>query len=411
MNRLAHDARIMDQTFEQWQDRLDRFAADSHCHDSILFEFLSKSSHAVNTFFTAFLRLTEIQDILHQLSSLTSKAMFGSTAFPRFLDTEIQAKLQADQDLQYTARALLDGFSVLLNPMVDIEHHGTRVSTSLLFTIPQIPYCDAFCVIEYLSPIKFNVSNVCYTGPVTATVLALISCPHSKQIVTTAMLQKCYQDDLTFACPLSVLDFATNIAWLGFPFNHKTKLPFPRHHTRAPDCTDLHPMIHLGEPTPHDPPGRTYLATASTKLELSTGPHLTAPLTVYQFPCNITFSGMVTGLGTCPTRTTVTIPLTTASTLHYVPWTDAMANTSQLNLRHQELDIPVPEQLNQTILATLEQTYQALDRRFSTTLHQTNQNIHHIDHHDKHNRHHRLRGPSDEPPGPMHPDSGAYLDA
>ena len=111
INLLSHDAQIMEATFTQWQNKLNRFAAGTKCHDALLFEFLSKHSNAVNNAFASFLRLTEIQDVLHQLSSLTHKALFGYTMLPRFLDTEIHAKLQSDQSLIYTDKAFSLSFS------------------------------------------------------------------------------------------------------------------------------------------------------------------------------------------------------------------------------------------------------------------------------------------------------------
>ena len=111
VNRLSHDAQIMEATFTQWQNKLNRFAVGTKCHDALLFEFLSKHSNAVNNAFASFLRLTEIQDVLHQLSSLTHKALFGYTMLPRFLDTEIHAKLQSDQSLIYTDKAFSLSFS------------------------------------------------------------------------------------------------------------------------------------------------------------------------------------------------------------------------------------------------------------------------------------------------------------
>lgn len=122
----------MEATFTQWQNKLNRFAAGTKCHDGLFFEFLSKHSSAVNNAFASLLRLTEIQDVLH-------KALFGYTMLPRFLDTEIHTKLQSDQSLIYTDKALMDGFPILLSPMVDIEHHGQHISL------------DAFCTIEHLN--------------------------------------------------------------------------------------------------------------------------------------------------------------------------------------------------------------------------------------------------------------------
>ena len=363
VNRLSSDARLMEATFTDWQDKLNRFAAGTKCHDGLLFEFLSKHSWAVNQAFASFLRLTEIQDILHQLAGLTKKALFGYSMLPRFLDTEIHAKLASDQSLLYTVKALQDGFPILINPMVDIEHHGQHITARLLLTIPVLPNLAAFCTIEYLSPLKFNLSNTCYTGPVTATNFALVSCPTSKQLVTTEMLQQCYKDSSTIICPQHILNFATNISWLGFPFNPDVKLTFPRNHVRAHDCSNLHPLVHLG--------GRSYLSTTTAPLTLSSGQLVTTPFTIYHFPCNVSFAGMVTGLGRCPSRISLTVPLFTTYSVQYVPWADATADDMLLQLHHDSLDIPPPTTLNHSVLDELDLTYATLDGEFTTKLAQT----------------------------------------
>ena len=69
--------------------------------------------------------------------------------------------------MQHTTKALTDGFSLVINPMVDIEHKGSHVEASVLLTLPEIPNSEAFCTIETLTPLKFNSSNICYTGPIT----------------------------------------------------------------------------------------------------------------------------------------------------------------------------------------------------------------------------------------------------
>ena len=94
--------------------------------------------------------------------------------------------------------------------MVDIEHTGHSVEASVLLTIPEIPNLNAFCTVEYLTPIKYQLADVCYSGPVTKGDLAL----NSQSIVVSEALNKCYHDATAFICPSNVLTLATN----GFPF-------------------------------------------------------------------------------------------------------------------------------------------------------------------------------------------------
>ena len=82
--------------------------------------------------------------------------------------------------MTYTSEALNDGFLLFINPMVDIEHSGNQVEASVLLTVPEIPDLNSFCTIEYLTPLKYNLSNTCYSGPVTKLNLEIISCPNSK---------------------------------------------------------------------------------------------------------------------------------------------------------------------------------------------------------------------------------------
>ena len=251
--------------------------------------------------------------------------------------------------------------------MVDIEHGGIHVEASVLLTIPEVQNLNSFCTIEYLTPIKFKSGNICYSGPITNSNLVLISCPNSKQIVSTEALNKCYQDSSAFICPTNILTVATNISWLGFPFHPDAKLTFPRYHVRAKDCTNLHPLIHLG--------GRSFLATMAATLPLSTGPMTTSPLTVYHIPCNASFVGMATGLDHCPERLSVSIPLSTASSMQFIPWSAAAPNMSQTIFTHPVFDIPTPANLNKSVLADLDSTFTALDGQLLNSITATNESI------------------------------------
>ena len=360
LNRLSQDMRVIDKTFSTWQTKLNEFAAENQCHESLLLEFLSKHANSVNRAFASLLRLTEIQDVLHQFSTVETKTLFGFPHLPPFLHPQITSRLATLPYMKFTSQALKEGFPLFVNPMVDIEHAGNQIESSILLTIPVVPDLNGFCTLEYLTPVKIQSSDTCYSGPVTTSNLVLLTCPNSQQIVTTEALNKCYHDSTAFICPTNVLTVASNISWLGFPFNFDVKLTFPRHHVIAKDCNNLHPLLHLG--------GRTYLATTTTALPLSSGTIMTSPLSVYKIPCNVSLTGMATGVGRCPDRLSVSVPLVTASSVQFVPWAAAVNNYSAFAFDHKNFVIPAPEQLNKTVLADLDATFTALDGQLSTAL-------------------------------------------
>ena len=119
-------------------------------------EFLSKYTVEINPAFTAFLRLFEIQDILNQISRLNRKALVGYSDLPKFVSSNLSPKLQTDSSLQLTISALEEGLSVLATPMVDMEHDGHDLNVNMLFLVPEIKSNENFCVIEHLTPLKFN---------------------------------------------------------------------------------------------------------------------------------------------------------------------------------------------------------------------------------------------------------------
>ena len=199
--------------------------------------------------------------------------------------------------MKFTSQALKEGFPLFVNPTIDIEHVRNQIEATILLTIPAVPYLNCFCTLEYLTPVKIQSSDICYSGPVTTSNLVLISCPNSQQIVPTEALNKCYRDTTAFICPTNVLTIASNISWLGFPFTSDVKLTFPRHHVIAKDCANLHPLLHLG--------GRTHLATTITALPLSSGTLMTSLLSVHKIPCNVSLIGMATGVCRCPYRLSV----------------------------------------------------------------------------------------------------------
>ena len=196
--------------------------------------------------------------------------------------------------------------------------------------------------------------------------LVLLTCPHTTQVLNVATLTKCYQDSTALICPTNLLNVATNTSWLGFPFNYDSKLTFPRNHMQAPACINLHPLLNLG--------GCTFFATTTSTLRLRSGTLITAPLAVYQFPCNESFEGMVTGLGTCPAHITI-LPLSSASHLRFAPWKTLIVNTTLHNFYHATISIPEPLHLNQSVLDSLDSTFNTLDGQLTQSIQDTSGDV------------------------------------
>ena len=136
--------------------------------------------------------------------------------------------------------------------------------------------------------------------------------------IARTLLDKCYHTHDTFVCPQHILKTVNDTQWLGLPWNKNAKLNFVRRHQQAPDCSDLHNVYHLGS--------RYYLSTQQGLLPVfntTDGPsHLISltPLTVYHFPCELTFTTQQTGLGTCPHRITLHLPYFSSNSFRYIPW-------------------------------------------------------------------------------------------
>ena len=298
---LSQDLKIVQNTFTSWQRQLKKFANSVRCHEGLTMEFLSKYTAEINRAFVAFLRLFEIQDTLSQIFHLNEKPLVGYSDLPKFISSHLSAKLSIDPSLRLTITALEEGLSVLAGPMVDVEHNGQNLTIDILLLAPEITDKNSFCVVEHLTPLKFNISGKCFSGPVQHTNLALINCPNSRQVVSLEGLDRCFSSEVGFLCPKNVLKSVSSLQWLGFAWNPNLKLSFPRNHEVAPDCDHIHPLIHLG--------GRYFLSTTSETLTLSSGELDVSPLAVYNFPCNVSFIGMKTSLGTCPQRLLVSLPL------------------------------------------------------------------------------------------------------
>ena len=205
-------------------------------------------------------------------------------------------------------------------------------------------------MVEHLSPLKFNLSSICFTGPVRQTSLALITSPNSKQVVSIEALDKCFSSEVGFLCPKHVLKTISSLRWLGFAWNPELKLSFARNHQAAPNCDHLQPLIHLG--------GRRFLSTTSGSIPTTEGNLDVSPLAVYSFPCNTSFVGLKTTLASYPESLSISLPLFSASTITYVHWNPASDDVSPLQLHHKSLAIPPSLTINKTAINDLDELYQ-----------------------------------------------------
>ena len=365
VNGLIVSLRAMNGAFRSWRVQLNSFASRDNCHYNNFMEFLSKFSLETTRAFSSLLRFLEISDVLQQTRQLHKKPAIGLNDLPSFVSSEIQVRLHTIPPLVRTAEGLDSGFPLLLDPMIDYDYDISRaLGVRMLFTVPVLSKDFSTCTIEYLSPIKYNVSGTCYTGPITRDQLALLRCENSEFLIHENLLAKCALSDYTFVCPDHILRLVSDTTWLGLPWTRGSKLVFSRNHVKAQDCSQLEDLHHLG--------GRNYLSTQHGILTLrnKTGgvTHTVplSPLIVYHFPCDLEFSTQRTGFGSCPDRISTHIPLFTDSTFRYVPW--ERDNYALLDLHYKSLNISPPLVLNKSTLQSLDKTYHLLDNQLDTQL-------------------------------------------
>ena len=99
-------------------------------------------------------------------------------------------------------------------------------------------------------------------------------------------------------------------------------------------------------------------------------------LTIYHFPCELTFSTQQTGLGTCPDRITFHLPLFTTNSLRYIPWTHA--NDNLLALHYKSLNFTPPLHFDNATLNSLEHTFRLLDGQLANKLASIKHDISHL---------------------------------
>ena len=195
--------------------------------------------------------------------------------------------------------------------------------------------------------------------------LALITCPHAKHIISTSALDKCFVNNNAVLCPTNVLQLVNEVEWLGYAWGPGMKLDHPRYHMSSKNCDDLHPMINLG--------GRYYLSTSTGTLNTNMGTLTVSPLTIYHFPCNVTFNSMKAGLSKCPRHMEITLPIFKKQTLTYIPWN--MKDTYQLKLHYDSLKIPTPIKITDNVTDQLNKLYDLYDQRMKEDIDIANKDI------------------------------------
>jgi len=198
------------------------------------------------------------------------------------------------------------------------------------------------------------------TGPVRQTNLALITCPDSKQIISLEALDRCFNSEVGFLGPTNVLKTVSSLPWLGFAWNPELKLSFPRNHLSAPNCDHIQTFVHLG--------GRFFLSTTSGTILTNTGYLDITPLAIYNFPCNVSFTGMKTSLATCPKALNVSLPILSEDSIVYVKRDPVKSDIGTLQLHHKSLSIPQRVSLNRTAINEFDELFNYYDSQLHSTL-------------------------------------------
>ena len=202
--------------------------------------------------------------------------MVGFNDLPRSISTELSAQLSAIPSLTTTIEALDSGFPLIIRPLLDYDFStNNKFKLNILFSVPSLTPNNNFCTVQSLTPLKYNISGVCFTGPLSREDVMLVTC----QVVL---------------CPKSLLLKATHTDWLAMAWTPRSRLTFQRNHKRATDCNGLKPLLHLG--------ARYYLSTTFHTITLHTAAGTISrvsltPLSILHVPCNSSFEDQEIGLG------------------------------------------------------------------------------------------------------------------
>ena len=87
---------------------------------------------------------------LNQFNRIRGKELVRYNDLPESLSSALTLQLQKQREFRYTAKALADGFPILMNPLTQYEHRDRYISLHTFLTLPRITTTTAFCTIEYL---------------------------------------------------------------------------------------------------------------------------------------------------------------------------------------------------------------------------------------------------------------------
>ena len=249
----------------------------------------------VNRALTSHLHLQELDDFLRQAEKITNHELTGFKDLPRSISTELSAQLSAILSLKTTIKALDRGFPLIIRRLLNYDFStNNKFKINIFFTVPSLTPNNNFCTVQSLTPLKYNISGVCFTGPLSSEDVMLVTCPTHRYFVNPAAL--CTTSEVVL-CPKSLLLRATHTDWLCMAWTPRSRLTFQRNHKRVTDCNGLKPLLHLG--------AHYYLSTTLHTITLHTAAGTTShvtltPLSIFQVPCNSSFDDQEIGLGKCP---------------------------------------------------------------------------------------------------------------
>ena len=225
VNGLSDTLRDIDKTFLGWQRELQSFASKEHCHYETSLEFFSKYTMQIIRALSSLLRLIELEDFTRQTEHLTKQDLIGYSALPRSISTELSAQLSAVPSLRATSSALNSGFPLLIPPLLDYDFTPNhKFKLNILFTVSHVSSNEKYCTIQPLTPLKDNISGICFTSPMSRDDVMLVTCSTESCFIKPAALHKCYREEDTVLCPRSLLLKASSTDWLGLPWHPNSRL-------------------------------------------------------------------------------------------------------------------------------------------------------------------------------------------
>ncbi|KXJ21546.1 hypothetical protein AC249_AIPGENE1066 [Exaiptasia diaphana] len=297
------------------------------------------------------LRLIEVQDIVTEFAHLRNRALIGFNDLPQSVISAVSHHFKKLPGMSLTVQALDEGFPLLIDPITEYSHSPRQMVLTTLVTVPRIVSEDSLCTVETLVPLKYQIKDKCFTGPLARQDLVLISCKRKQFVLKADVLSACFSQPNAHICPHSVLRDANDTSWIGLPWVADTKLNYDRNHIYT-TCDDSDTLHHIG--------GRYYLSTTTQNIELSKGTLQMTPLSIYHIPCNETNPKLKTGFGNCPETLKVSIPIFQEQSVNYIPWIPPKMD-SAYELHYKSLNISPPLKFNKSIINALDKTFIRLD--------------------------------------------------